>query len=196
MGKSLLFAKMNYENQIKQDLSKLLGVDVNVAFHQYHDRLSANTLLQYNYLEDSINISKLSDFDDYTAKRDYSIALPAPLYTTSTVQTNILRSRCRYTKQKDTGTFFGLFKGMMFLNYTELFKKVVSIRMLDEFHEFCCEKLFIDMTKQELVDECMIALLYSRRGSLDITPVRSTRLDLIPKELIDVNILTTKTLGQ
>jgi len=198
MGRPLAFAILNYERQIKEDLSKLLGVDVQVRFHNYKSFYSgtANTLVSYDDLQDSFDISTLPSFDDYTAKKEYDITLPAPLYTTSRVQTNILRSRCRHTKQKDTGTFFGLFKGMMFLNYTETFKKVVSIRMLDEFHEFCCEKLFIDMAKQELVDECMIALLYSRRGSLDINPIRSTSLDLIPNELINVNILTTKTLGQ
>ena len=39
-------------------------------------------------------------------------------------------------------------------------------------------------------------LLYSRRGSLDINPIRASSLDLIPQDLIDVDIYTVKTQGQ
>ena len=39
-------------------------------------------------------------------------------------------------------------------------------------------------------------LLYARRGSLDINPVRATREELIPRALIDTGYYTKKAMGQ
>lgn len=197
MGSNESYATLAYEEQIRLDLSNLLGVDIQIKFHGYKSQgVTSNSLLNYNPIEDYINISVLSRFEDYTSKGTYFPITQDP--ATSTVRkltTNVLRSRCRHTKQKDTGTFFGKFEGCIKVSELALLKQVVSLRMLDEFHEFCCEKLFVDIVKDVKFD-CMIALLYSRRGSLDINPIRATSWKLIPKDLADVNILTTKTLGQ
>lgn len=198
MGKSISFAIENYKKQVKKDLEELLGVEVEVGFHGYGSEImgTSNPLLNYTSIESVVDISQLPEFDDYKAKEHYSIVEGMlPSIHEYSLKTNVLRSRCRHTKQKDTGTFFGYFKGRFELDEVGLFQKIVSLRMLDEFHEFCCEKLFVDM-KAGIIDHCMIALLYSRRGSLDINPIRATSFDIIPKDLINVNILTTKTLGQ
>ena len=113
------------------------------------------------------------------------------------MSTNVLRSRCRHTKQKDTGTAFihiEIEKGR--LDVASLFKEIVSLREVNEFHEFCAEKLFTSIMKLEKVKECMVMLLYSRRGLLDINPVRASDFSLIPTTLSDVNRYTKKTQGQ
>jgi hypothetical protein len=50
--------------------------------------------------------------------------------------------------------------------------------------------------KNPLVHECSVMLLYARRGSLDINPVRASKEYLIPKELIDTGFYTKKAMGQ
>ncbi len=42
----------------------------------------------------------------------------------------------------------------------------------------------------------MVTLLYARRGSLDINPVRASKPELIPQVMKDVNLYTKKAMGQ
>jgi len=72
----------------------------------------------------------------------------------------------------------------------------VSLREVNEFHEFCAEKLFKSIMACPEVEDCCVTLLYSRRGSLDINPVRASKPELLPTNLIDANIYTIKAMGQ
>ena len=155
--------------------------------------------MSYEVIEEQFDVSKLSSFGDYTAKEDYPIVvygIEVEEMAFYKRQTNVLRSRCRHTKQKDTGTFFTHLQGKFLLSEADLLRKVVSLRMLDEFHEFCCEKLIFDFLKNKEIEECMVALLYARRGSLDINPIRATSYDIIPQEYINPRIYSRKTWGQ
>jgi 7-cyano-7-deazaguanine reductase len=112
------------------------------------------------------------------------------------VYTDTLRSRCRITSQKDTGSAYidlltidGHFKPISIL------KQIVSLRETNEFHEPCCEKLFNDFIQFPGVTGVSVMLLYARRGSLDINPVRATG-NLLPSSPASMLSLNSKTLGQ
>ena len=45
-------------------------------------------------------------------------------------------------------------------------------------------------------DELMVACLYTRRGGLDINPIRASHKHLIPETFEDVKFLNEKTLRQ
>jgi 7-cyano-7-deazaguanine reductase len=207
MGDTLDDAIDNYVNQIKNDLSSIVGSEVEAKFFD-----SISWWLDSSHMpiigSDCTNIFELYDFDeveidDYDANqsyiqlidRDQTIGVDGCYYT------NVLRSRCRHTKQKDTGSAYlwhdTRFRGGQVIDPLSFFRQVVSLREVNEFHELCAEKLFFDCYKMVgKGDELTIALLYSRRGSLDINPVRSTDINQIPYELIDVSQLTSKTQGQ
>jgi 7-cyano-7-deazaguanine reductase len=111
--------------------------------------------------------------------------------------TNLLRSRCRHTKQKDTGAaYFRIVTKKGTVDLQSLLKEVIALREVNEFHEFCSEKLFKSITNHPDVEDCVVMLLYARRGSLDINPVRASKEYLIPKELIDTGFYTKKAMGQ
>jgi 7-cyano-7-deazaguanine reductase len=111
--------------------------------------------------------------------------------------TNVLRSRCRHTKQKDTGAaYFHIITEGGIVDLQSLLEEVIALREVNEFHEFCSEKLFTALTSHPEVKDCVVMLLYSRRGSLDINPVRATRAELIPQALIDAKVYTKKAMGQ
>jgi 7-cyano-7-deazaguanine reductase len=111
--------------------------------------------------------------------------------------TGILRSRCRHTKQKDTGAaYFHITTRKGRVDLEALLKEVIALREVNEFHEFCSEKLFKAITNHPDVEDCVVMLLYARRGSLDINPVRASKEYLIPKELIDTGFYTKKAMGQ
>lgn len=73
---------------------------------------------------------------------------------------------------------------------------MIALREVNEFHEFCSEKLFTAIKKHPMVTDCMVMLLYARRGSLDINPIRATSTDLMPVALITPSIYTKKAMGQ
>jgi 7-cyano-7-deazaguanine reductase len=111
--------------------------------------------------------------------------------------TNLLRSRCRHTKQKDTGAaYFRIVTKTGTVDLQSLLKEVISLREVNEFHEFCSEKLFKAIMSHPDVEDCVVMLLYARRGSLDINPVRASKEYLIPRELIDIGYYTKKAMGQ
>lgn len=201
MGSTIKEAIKNYESQIKYDLSNLLSTNVEVTFHKSgSDNHSLSVFTNYQDLHSLVEKGQdLITITDYEAKEDH-------LQFTETgddyereysVFTNVLRSRCRHTKQKDTGTAFIYIKTRgSRLNLISLFREIVSLREVNEFHEFCAEKLYTSIMKHTVVEECMVGLLYSRRGSLDINPVRASKESLLPYTLFNTKVFTKKTQGQ
>jgi 7-cyano-7-deazaguanine reductase len=202
MGATMAEAIANYESQVSSDLSKTVGGQVKAKFFNSIDYCNSEIAAPFDIYYDDLfkligveNIEKMV-FDDYYAKENHISVVDGE--QTLKVFTNVLRSRCRHTKQKDTGTAF-IFRrsDLTSIEPSSLLRQIVSLREVNEFHEFCAEKIFVEiMKKSHENDDVMAALLYSRRGSLDINPIRATRFDLIPHELYSVDCLTDKTQGQ
>ena len=196
MGDSVRTAIENYENQIKQDLQKVLKSDVQLRFFWRQDQNLHDFFLRYSNIEDGMDLSSI-EISDYTSQGQYLKFEPYFEEQEYWLKTNVLRSRCRHTKQKDTGMAFFYIKTKNHkLNLESLFRQVVSLRMLDEFHEFCAEKLYYELMSTGCVSECCVSLLYSRRGSLDINPTRATNIHILPHYYIDHTISSYKQQNQ
>jgi 7-cyano-7-deazaguanine reductase len=202
MGETIGEAIYGYEEQVKKDISECIGANVEVKFFASgEDTLSeGNPATGYIDLFNAVPRYRLEKMTvtDYYGKDFYSIVdSETGVAGTFKYFTNVLRSRCRHTKQKDTGTaFFEIKTKRGRVNPEELLKLVVSLREVNEFHEFCAEKFYTEIMKNPLVEECCVMLLYARRGSLDICPVRATRHGQIPKTLMSKFYYTKKTQGQ
>ncbi len=87
-----------------------------------------------------------------------------------------LRSNCRVTHQPDFGDVFIYYKSCKNIDESSLVEYLVSFRSEYHFHEECCEmiykRLFDILDKQ---DELLVCALYTRRGGIDISPVRFSR---------------------
>jgi NADPH-dependent 7-cyano-7-deazaguanine reductase QueF len=109
-------------------------------------------------------------------------------------------SALKHTKQKDTGSAFFDMCSNEHIDPVSLMKQVVSLREQNEFHEFCAEKLFVEIQNNCNPEYQMVGLLYSRRGSIDINPVRWTPgqmpIDDYFRNLVNVEKLTAKAFGQ
>lgn len=204
MGKTPHEAIARYEQQIADDLTKVIGKVVNVNFFPSGaDKTGKFPLEGYRDLYwELLDVAKDTAITDYSSQTDHlkfiKIHPEDNELVTSKYYTNALRSRCRHTKQKDTGAAYIYIKsrdGMM-VDPESLFKQIVSLREVNEFHEFCAEKLFTTIIKHPEVIDCCVSLLYSRRGSLDINPIRTNNPECIPAELIDVSTYTAKAMGQ
>ena len=204
MGDTLSQAISNYEKQVKHDISNCIKSNVEVKFFESAIHTEYNPLKKYVDINTLININNI-EITDYNSESNYTITTPADTDNLTNsdsnsiywIYSNVLRSRCRHTKQKDTGTAafkIEVKKGSK-LDYEQLFKLIVSLREVNEFHEFCAEKLFVEIMKDNNIKHCEVMLLYSRRGSLDINPIRSTKRTM-NQSLVNVFRYTKKTQGQ
>ena len=91
---------------------------------------------------------------------------------------NLLKSNCLVTGQPDWGSVQIKYKGPK-INREGLLQYIVSFRDHNEFHEQCVERIFMDIMKYCKPTSLTIEARYTRRGGLDINPVRSTE-DVMP----------------
>jgi len=184
----------SYTRRVIGDLENLLQCKVDVGFLPgYLEYREEKFLGEYkNILDGVISGVEISDYN--CEKNHLVVGFKNLQFGVMSVFTDLLRSRCEVTGQKDTGCVYiklKLKEGIVI--YESLLKQIVSFRNHQCFHEPTCEKLFTQLTSLPEVEQCMVMMLYNRRGSLDITPVRSTHRELIPEVLIDSSICEEKT---
>jgi 7-cyano-7-deazaguanine reductase len=202
LGSTIEEAVSNYENQVTKDISECIGAEVKVKFFgSGDDKLyEKDPAEDYRDLFSVLSTGELQNMEitDYNAQGTYNIVSDnSQIGEVSKLFTNVLRSRCRHTKQKDTGAaYFKIITKRGTVNPKELLKLVVSLREVNEFHEFCCEKLYTEIMKHPLVHECSVMLLYARRGSLDINPARASNPSLLSTALKSEEFFTKKAQGQ
>jgi len=201
MGDTIPQAIENYEKQVAKDISACIGAEAKVAFFRQGEEKMYEGDPGAFYL-DMLRLIGNKDLEamevtDYDGKESHFKVIPSTGGEDLFVMTNLLRSRCRHTKQKDTGAaYFRIVTKTGTVDLQSLLKEVIALREVNEFHEFCSEKLFKAITNHPDVEDCVVMLLYARRGSLDINPVRASKEYLIPKELIDTGFYTKKAMGQ
>ncbi len=110
-----------------------------------------------------------------------------------------LRSNCRVTHQPDFGTAFIFYKSKKHILEHSLVQYLTSFRSEYHFHEECCEMIFKRL--QDILndnDELFVCALYTRRGGIDISPIRYT-LNCQEKDskiLSDINTLARGCINQ
>lgn len=86
-----------------------------------------------------------------------------------------LRSNCRVTHQPDFGDAFIYYESKKHIDEASLFQYLTSFRAEYHFHEECTEMIFKrlkDLLNPD--DKLLVCALYTRRGGIDINPVRWT----------------------
>jgi 7-cyano-7-deazaguanine reductase len=147
---------------------------------------------------DSINIEGVQ-FDKYNEDpellRSCSVDRKVSLY----VHSSNLRSNCRVTNQPDWGDVYIYMTSKYEIDETSVLQYLVSMRNENHFHEEICEciyKRFWDFFNPE---NLLVTCLYTRRGGIDINPVRASSENLMhifTRHLVDANFYTSKTWRQ
>lgn len=86
---------------------------------------------------------------------------------------NLLKSNCLVTGQPDWGSVQIKYRGAK-IDKVGLLQYIVSFRNHNEFHEQCVERIFMDIMNQCKPQNLTVEARYTRRGGLDINPLRST----------------------
>lgn len=87
--------------------------------------------------------------------------------------TDLFRSLCPITSQPDWASVFITYRGLR-INHESLLRYVCSFRSHSGFSEECCEEIFSDITHRCSPERLEVRCCYTRRGGIDITPVRSS----------------------
>lgn len=89
-----------------------------------------------------------------------------------------LRSNCRVTNQPDWGCVYIVLTSNEYikkgLSHSSFAKYIASFRNENHFHEEVCELIFKDLVYLGAFKDVFVACCYTRRGGIDINPMRST----------------------
>lgn len=110
--------------------------------------------------------------DTYHINSEYLSCKPDDLVDES-LCSNLLKSNCLVTGQPDWGSVQIKYKGPK-IDRVGLLKYIVSFRDHNEFHEQCVERIFMDIMERCNPESLTVEARYTRRGGLDINPIRST----------------------
>jgi 7-cyano-7-deazaguanine reductase len=109
----------------------------------------------------------------------YSLINPARLKTSAeqvseVLYSDLLKSNCLVTNQPDWGSVQINYSGRK-IDRCALLYYLISFRQHNEFHEQCVERIFMDLWRYCAPSELTVYARYTRRGGLDINPIRSSK---------------------
>jgi len=186
------------EGLVSSDLSELLECHVECKLHTTDtlDDYGNDMWLGFNEFK---NIEQLVDLDKIKFTEYKSDASQLKIDKDENeiyFHTDMLRSNCRVTNQPDWGDIYVYMKGDKTITPESFAKYIVSHRKVSHFHEEICEMVFKHLYDKCNPEELMVACLYTRRGGIDINPVRTTHDWNIPDAFTEPNYLNEKTLRQ
>ena len=181
------------EARVKRDLDELLDTNTIVSFFGNGVEASAYEFSGYEDLADLANLDEI----DFSAFKSDATQLEV-LETEGHIKwkSNLLRSNCRVTNQPDWGDVFIQMKGKNMPSAESLAKYIVSHRTVSHFHEEICEMVYAHLTERFSPERLMVSCLYTRRGGLDINPIRASHSFAIPDFFTNPNFRIEKTLRQ
>ena len=179
------------EATVKRDLDELLETNTTVTFFEEGDGTQD---IMFNYTD----LNELVDLDqiDFTAFQSDASQLEVGEGTELKVRSNLLRSNCRVTNQPDWGDVFIYIKGEKVPSPASMAKYIVSHRTVSHFHEEICEMIYAHLTEAFKPEQLMVACLYTRRGGIDINPIRASHSMLVPEFFVNPEFRIAKTLRQ
>ncbi len=167
---------------IQSDLSRAAGVSVTVFMNKLSYYKNQPLELFDGILLDEIDL-ETSDYqvNSRLLKTDSDFAKSV---VEETLYSNLLKSNCLVTGQPDWASIQIKYNGRK-IHHQSLLKYLISYRNHNGFHEDCIEHIFVDIMENCNPKELTVFAKYTRRGGVDINPLRTT-LDLKTTELIKV----------
>lgn len=179
-GKSLNEGIRLSIEKIKNDLSELLKCDVLVTFFNHNAPKSAIDFTDFEILEDLIDVSTIN-CSNYSEKPE----LLEKSNNSGEIRwgSHLLRSNCKITNQPDWGAIFIQMKSKQLPTPESIIKYIVSLRNENHFHEEICEMVYKRLFDKFSPNDLMVTCMYTRRGGIDINPIRSLKGNNHPKTL-------------
>lgn len=148
--------------RIADDLSNVAGAPVAVAFGlpSLDEQCDAESI-------DALEV----DVDHYGPPRAEFLAADRSKVVGEALTSALLKSNCPVTGQPDWADVRIAYRGPR-IDRAGLLRYLVSFRDHCEFHEQCVERIFSDLLAHARPQRLTVEARYTRRGGLDINPVR------------------------
>lgn len=153
---------------LQQDISCAVDGDVTVNLFKLNT-FTEKTI--ENFAGESLDECDIC-FNSYEINSTYLSSNPQKIVADVLVS-DLLKSNCLVTGQPDWGSIQITYRGSE-INKEGLLRYIVSFRNHNEFHEQCVERIFMDIMNHCKPETLTVEARYTRRGGLDINPVRST----------------------
>lgn len=157
---------------VKKDLSYAAEKTVDVNIQLLHEVEDLRTETFPGECIDTLDIT----IEEYLVNPNL-LSTEADIVTES-LYSNLLRSNCLATGQPDWGSVKIEYSGKK-INRESLLKYIISFRNHIEFHEQCVERMFMDIMRECQPEQLTIEARYTRRGGIDINPIRSTNPNIM-----------------
>lgn len=170
--------RIEVQNLLASDLSEKIGAKVEVQVYwleEYPHRISRPTGI---CLERQAGSFQQEKYSVELLKKESDELVYEQLYS------HLLKSNCPVTKQPDWATLTINYKGPK-ICHDSLLRYILSFRDHDEFHEQCVERIFLAISQLTNPIELTINARYTRRGGIDINPLRSTsQTSFLPQRFV------------
>jgi 7-cyano-7-deazaguanine reductase len=183
------------ETQVAKDLTELLQGDVICTFfgNDYGVEFQFDG---YQDLAGLVNLDEVEFTSFHSDASQLKVWEVKEENVVKEIHSDLLRSNCRVTNQPDWGDVYIRMEGKNVADEASLAQYIVSHRQVSHFHEEICEMIFTHLMQAYQPEKLMVACLYTRRGGIDINPIRATHAELIPGWFKDSNKRMKKTLRQ
>lgn len=196
-GKTAENCRRLTEKQVSEDLSLLLEVKVEVRFETEEEDILYSKIRGFVDLKNESK-SELEEirFNSYGLEKDDLQILKYESKQHIKWKSDLLRSNCRVTHQPDWGDIYIEIEGKNIPKVESLAEYIVSHRTVSHFHEEICEMVYKHLYDILQPEKLMVACLYTRRGGIDINPIRASHYHLIPPVFKNKNLFLLKSLRQ
>ena len=198
-GETMSEAIVNVTSIIKTDLTKLLETEVKVALFSK----SCTSVVPFAGLQDKILTAMIPSDKLAATGFHHFVETPSLLKSELTelrhsyeFTTDLLRSNCPVTHQPDWGDLFVKMETNHLIDLTSIVAYLISFRKENHFHEEVVEMIYSRFTEAFHPQKLMIAAMYTRRGGIDINPVRASEISLLDDAFTRMDVALAKTARQ
>jgi len=149
------------------------GIGVRLLLPELFDREPVHEL-------DGLCLDRLDiECTEYSPNPDLLRANFEEVQVEEVLTSNLLKSNCLVTGQPDWGSIQIRYTGPQ-IEQEGLLQYLVSFRNHNEFHEQCVERIFMDVWRRCKPTKLAVYARYTRRGGLDINPLRTSHPMALP----------------
>lgn len=179
----------HFKKLVVKDLSKLLGIKVKInLFFKEQNKKIFKDFLSIDEFQEGGRFSLFKESPEVLKCLDKKQEIK--------IKSSLLRSNCKITHQPDWGDLFVYYKGKKELDLSSFTEYLISFRGENHFHEEVVEMIYKRLFDFLEPEDLMVAATYTRRGGIDINPIRANKEELLESNLINVKKHCQKTLRQ
>jgi len=168
LNQTVFGSKEQLEKILIDDLSKVAECEVEVNVASLGDVLEINSGAEDRILIDDLELGSFQYEVDPTL-----LSKSQGGHVQERLVSHLLKTNCPVTGQPDWASVLIDYSGGA-ISHEGLLRYIVSYRNHQDFHEQCVERMFMDIMTQCKPDSLTVYARYTRRGGLDINPLRST----------------------